>query len=120
VFEEVTGRPRPKLKLPVGVMAGVAEVTSFFYNTFSPETPQRFTPAAVRILRQQRRADIGKARTELGFEPTSIRKAVHEAYADFARRGLVPARVGTAAEAPAPRREKTSTTEGAASAGESR
>ena len=110
IFEEVTGRPRPKLKLPVGVMAGVAEVTSFFYNNFSPETPQRFTPAAVRILRQQRHADVSKARSELGYEPTSIRKALHEAYADFARRGLVPARPGTAAETPAPRREKNVTT----------
>ena len=120
IFEEVTGRPRPKLKLPVGVMAGVAEVTSFFYNNFSPETPQRFTPAAVRILRQQRHADVSKARSELGYEPSSIRRALHEAYADFARRGLVPARPGTAAEAPAARREKTSTSKEVVSAGESR
>jgi len=120
IFEEVTGRPRPKLKLPVGVMAGVAEVTSFFYNNFSPETPQRFTPAAVRILRQQRHADVSKARSELGYEPSSIRKALHEAYADFARRGLVPARPGTAAEAPAARKEKTAPKTEAVSAGENR
>ncbi len=98
IFEEVTGRPRPRLKLPANVMAGVAEVTSFFYNNFSPTTPQRFTPAAVRILKQQRHADTSKARAELGYEPTSIRKAVHEAYADFARRGLVHVRPGTAAQ----------------------
>jgi len=98
IFEEVTGRPRPRLKLPADVMAGVAVVSSFFYNNFSPTTPQRFTPAAVRILKQQRHADTSKARTELGFEPTSIRKAVHEAYADFARRGLVPARPGTSVQ----------------------
>ena len=120
IFEEVTGRPRPRLKLPVGVMAGVAEVTSFFYNNFSPETPQRFTPAAVRILRQQRHADISKARSELGYEPTSLRKAVHEAYADFARRGLVPARPGTAAETPPPRKDRGGKTSQRASAGESR
>ena len=107
IFEEVTGRPRPKLRLSVGVMAGVAEVTSFFYNNFSPTTPQRFTPAAVRILRQQRHADVSKAKSELGYEPTGIRKALHEAYADFARRGLVPARPGTAAETPPARKEKT-------------
>jgi len=98
IFEEVTGRPRPRLKLPADVMAGVAVVSSFFYNNFSPTTPQRFTPAAVRILKQQRHADTSKARAELGYEPTSIRKAVHEAYADFARRGLVPARPGTSVQ----------------------
>jgi hydroxymethylglutaryl-CoA reductase len=100
IFEEVTGRPRPRLKLPPSVMTGVAEVTHFVVSTFSPTTFQRLTPAAIRILQQQRHADTSKARTELGFEPTSVRKAVHEAYADFARRGMVPVRPGTAAQEP--------------------
>ena len=92
LFEEVSGRPRPRFRLDPRVMAGVAEVSSRVMSTFFPDAPQRFTPAAVRILRQQRRADTTKARTELGFVPGSLRRAVHEAYADFARRGLVPAR----------------------------
>jgi degradative hydroxymethylglutaryl-CoA reductase len=96
IFEEVTGRPRPRVKLPASVMAGVAEVSSFLYNTFSPDTPQRFTPGAVRILRKRRKADTSKAQRELGYRPTSIRAAVHDAYADFARRGMVPVRAGTA------------------------
>ncbi|NUP14226.1 MAG: squalene/phytoene synthase family protein [Polyangiaceae bacterium] len=91
IFEEVTGRPRPKLRLPPTVMAGVAQVSSFFMSTFFPEKPQRFTPAAVRLLRMERKADTTKAQTELGFKPTSIRPAINEAYVDFARRGLVPA-----------------------------
>jgi nucleoside-diphosphate-sugar epimerase len=90
IFEEVSGRPRPKLRLPAPVMAGVAEVTTFVLTNFFPSVPQRFTPGAVRILRMGRHADITKARTELGYVPTSIRQAVHDAYADFARRGLVP------------------------------
>jgi hydroxymethylglutaryl-CoA reductase len=90
VFEEVSGRPRPKLKLPPTLMAGVAEVTSLFMSTFFPETPQRFTPAAVRLLRMERKADTSKAQTELGYRPTSVRTAIHEAYAQFAERGLVP------------------------------
>lgn len=92
LYEEVSGRPRPRLKLDPRVMAGFAEIAAPFMKTFFPGTPPRFTPAAVRILRQQRRTDITKARTELGYEPTSMRRAIHEAYADFARRGLVPAR----------------------------
>ena len=91
LFEEVTGRRRPFVKLPPALMAGFAELSSRFLNTFFPNAPQRFTPGAVRILRMQRKADLSKARNELGYEPTSIRKAVHDAYADFARRGLVPA-----------------------------
>jgi nucleoside-diphosphate-sugar epimerase len=91
VFEEVSGRPRPRLRLPPPVMAGLAQVSTFVLTKFFPTVPQRFTPGAVRILRMQRHADIQKAKTELGYVPTSTRAAIHEAYADFARRGLVPA-----------------------------
>jgi len=91
-FEEVTGRPRPRWRLSPPVMAVLAGVTSFVTTRLRPGAPQRFTPGAVRLLRQGRRADTTRARTELGFTPTAVRDAVREAYADFARRGLVPAR----------------------------
>jgi nucleoside-diphosphate-sugar epimerase len=90
VFEEVSGHRRPRLRLPPTVMAGIAQVSTFVLTKFFPSVPQRFTPGAVRILRMQRHADIRKARTELGYVPTSTRTAIHEAYADFVRRGLVP------------------------------
>jgi hypothetical protein len=38
----------------------------------------------------ERKADTSKAQTELGYRPTSVRTAIHEAYAQFAERGLVP------------------------------
>lgn len=71
-------------------MAPLAEVSSFVMSNLFPARAQRFTPEAVRLLRQQRRADITKARVELGYTPTDLRTAIHDAYADFARRGLVP------------------------------
>ena len=91
-WEEITGRPRPRVRLPADAMAGVAKVSSFVLGNFFPESPQRFTPAAVRILKKERRADTSKAQRELGYRPTSVRHAFHEAYEDFARRGLVPGR----------------------------
>jgi nucleoside-diphosphate-sugar epimerase len=90
MFEEVTGRKRPWLRLPPPLMAGIAEVSSFVLTNFFPNRPQRFTPAAVRFLRMQRKADCSKARRELGYEPTSIARAVREAYDCFVRRGLIP------------------------------
>jgi nucleoside-diphosphate-sugar epimerase/phytoene/squalene synthetase len=93
IFEEVTGVPRPKLRLPPRLMYGLAHVTSFVLSSFFPTAFQRFTPDAVRILRLQRRADTSKAREELGFTPTSIKDAIGDAYDDFARRGLVPPRM---------------------------
>jgi nucleoside-diphosphate-sugar epimerase len=92
LFEEVTGRPRPRLRLPPPLMAGLAEIVSFVTTRIRPHASPRFTPGAVRLLRMGRRADTTKAQRELGFTPTSVREAIFAAYADFARRGLVPAR----------------------------
>jgi nucleoside-diphosphate-sugar epimerase len=92
LYETLTGRPRPRWRLSPALMAGLAEVASFFTTRFAPHAPQRFTPHAVRLLRMGRRADITKARTELGYTPTSVDEAVREAYEDFVRRGVIPAR----------------------------
>jgi nucleoside-diphosphate-sugar epimerase len=87
IYEGVTGRRRPRLRLPGPVMSGLAEAVNFVVMRMAPSVEPRFTPGAVRILRMHRRADITKARTELGFQPGSIEDAVREAHADFVRRG---------------------------------
>jgi 3beta-hydroxysteroid-4beta-carboxylate 3-dehydrogenase (decarboxylating) len=89
IYEEVTGRRRPRLRLPPPLMAGIARVVDAVVTRIAPHVEPRFTSGAVRILRMGRRADISKARTQLGFEPTSIEDAVREAYDDFVRRGLL-------------------------------
>jgi nucleoside-diphosphate-sugar epimerase len=89
IFSDVTGQAKPRIKLPPQVMAALAQVSSFVLSNFFPKVPQRFTPGAVRILRQGRHADTSKAKNELGFMPTSIRSAVEQAHEDFVRRGLL-------------------------------
>jgi nucleoside-diphosphate-sugar epimerase len=89
IYEAVTGRPRPRLRLPPAVMLGLAHVTAYARRCLAPNAPQRFTPGAVRILRMQRRANIAKARTELGYQPTTIRQAIEEQYAFFVSQGRI-------------------------------
>lgn len=89
MYERVTGRPRPRLRVPPPLMAGLAEMLDFFVRRLAPDVEPRFTPGAVRILRMHRRADITKARTELGYQPTSVEDAVRDAYEDFVRRGKI-------------------------------
>ncbi len=107
VFEEATGRPRPRFRVPVPLMKTMAHVSTFVLSNFFPNVQQRFTPAAVRLLNMQRKADTSKAQRELGFSPTDIRTAIHEAYAHFAERGLVPQSpsltASGASEAPKPK-----------------
>ena len=81
LFEEVSGVPRPHRRIPTRLMLVFSEAASFYLSRFHPSFPQRFTPGAIRLLQKRRHADIGKARRELGYQPTSIRAAVHEAYA---------------------------------------
>jgi nucleoside-diphosphate-sugar epimerase len=73
-------------------MATIAGITSPIITRFFPGKVQRLTPGAVRVLRQMRRADTTKSRTELGFRPTPIRDAIQAAYDDFVRRGLITPR----------------------------
>ena len=81
LFEEVSGVPRPRRRMPTRLMLVFSEAASFYLSRFHPDFPQRFTPGAIRLLKKRRHADTGKARRELGYRPTTIRDAVHEAYA---------------------------------------
>lgn len=89
MFEEVTGRKRPPIRLPPGAMSAIAQLVDPFVTRWIPPERHRLTPAAVHILRLGRRADISKARKELGYEPTAIADAVREAYAFYRERGMI-------------------------------
>ncbi|RMG98471.1 MAG: NAD-dependent epimerase/dehydratase family protein [Deltaproteobacteria bacterium] len=88
-FEAAAGLKRPMLKIPSRLMAGVTGVYSGVLSRYFPNVPQRLTPGAIAILRMGRRADTSKAERELGFRPTSIRKAVEDAYEFFTRQGMM-------------------------------
>ncbi len=81
LYEEVSGIPRPHRRIPARAMLAFSEVASFYLSRFHPSFPQRFTPGAIRLLQKCRHANTNKAKQELGYRPTSIRAAVHEAYA---------------------------------------
>jgi nucleoside-diphosphate-sugar epimerase len=95
IFREVTGQPLPRLRLPPVIMAAIAEVSDKTWFRLFPNAPRRFTPAAVRLLSMHRRVTLDKARQELGYEPTALADAVHDAYEDFVRRGVITPRERT-------------------------
>ncbi len=80
-YEEVSGVKSPARRIPTPLMYVFSEVASYYLSRCHPNFPQRFTPGAIRLLKQCRHANTEKARQELGFRPTSIRDAFHEAYA---------------------------------------
>ena len=82
-LEEITGKPRPRLRLPPPVMAAIASVASPVMSALAPNRPQWLTPGAIHLLRMRRRADCTKAKQELGYAPTSVKEAVREAHEWF-------------------------------------
>lgn len=88
LFSRVTGKP-PPLRVPPAVMAVAAEVAALVMPRLIPSAQQLLTPAAIRILRQNCRADTSKAQHELGFRPTPIEAAVREAYDWFVAQGVI-------------------------------
>ncbi len=89
MFQRATGRRRPPVRLPTAVMMGAAQVSSPVLTRLFPRGQQLVTPAAVRLLAMRRRADSTRACVELGFRPSPIEDAVHAAYEDFVRRGII-------------------------------
>ena len=89
LFQEVSGVKRPRREIPVGLMLAFSEVASYALSRFYPSYPQRFTPGAIRLLQQRRHADTSKAKEELGFQPTTIRSAIQDAYAFHHQRGAI-------------------------------
>ena len=81
LYQEVSGIPRPRRRIPASLMYVFSEAASFYLSRVHPDFPQRFTPGAIRLLKKRRHANLNKAKQELGYRPTSIRDAVHEAYA---------------------------------------
>lgn len=92
MFEVVTGRRRSLVRLPPLAMRAAARLVDPIVTRWVPPERHRLTPAAVHILTLNRRADVTKARTELGFEPTSIETAIRDAYEWFCARTPGPDR----------------------------
>jgi nucleoside-diphosphate-sugar epimerase len=95
VMSRVTGRRKPLLRLPAPVMAVISEISTRILKVVAPESPQRLTPGAVRILRMCRQADTSKAKKELGFVPTPIEDAIREQFEWFVSEGKIQGKQGT-------------------------
>jgi len=90
LFQEVTGIKRSSRRIPPRTMLVASEIISYYLSRFHPSVPQRFTPGAIRLLQKRRHANTSKAKNELGFKPSTIRNAIHQAYAfHYARNAII-------------------------------
>ena len=89
LWATVTACQKHPRRLPAWLVYAGAKVADALPSRRLPGARQRFTAGAIQLLQLGRRADIHKARVELGYQPTSIAAAVTAAYEDFVRRGMI-------------------------------
>jgi dihydroflavonol-4-reductase len=83
---EITGRPMPKWRAPYALALGAAycdELRCVIAGS-EPNVPLE----GVRLSRERMYADSSKARTELGYEATSVKPALERAVAWYRQAGL--------------------------------
>ncbi len=99
---EVAGIQRKLIEIPIDLVGTVAALYSGTLARFFPKASQRLTPGSIAVLKARRRVDISKARRELGYEPTSMREAIAEAYEFFCREGMITRNPSVGVSAPHP------------------
>jgi dihydroflavonol-4-reductase len=88
MLAEISGIPAPTVKLAYGVVLPMAYLAEFWARHVSHREP-RMTLTAVRMAKKYMYFDSSKAMQELGYAPTSVRRALEEAVEWFKGHGYV-------------------------------
>lgn len=84
---EDTGRPRPRLRVPPGLMLAVSVPKDFIEARFFPNKYPRFNEHSIRLLTSGKYGTNSKARRELGLSPTPVRQAFRDSVTWFRDNG---------------------------------
>jgi dihydroflavonol-4-reductase len=76
ILEAVTGKSRPKIKLPYWLMYTVGFFAEFYYKAAGKEAV--ITRGSARILKSDLKASSEKAKKELGFSPRSVSESFRD------------------------------------------
>lgn len=78
ILSEITGRPKPGVKIPAGLLQRISVVKDYIERKYFPEKIPRFNYHSIRLLRSGKYGDNSKAVRELGLQPTSVEDAYVE------------------------------------------
>jgi nucleoside-diphosphate-sugar epimerase len=84
---EDTGRPRPRLRIPAGLMLAVSLPKDFIEARFFPDKYPRFNQHSIRLLTSGKYGSNHKACRELGLSPTPVRQAFRDSVSWFRDNG---------------------------------
>jgi len=78
ILEDVTGKKKPKVKMPYWLMYSVGFFAEFYYKATNKEAV--ITRDSARILKSDLRASSEKAKRELGFDPRPIKETFKDQF----------------------------------------
>ncbi|HEY0468925.1 MAG TPA: SDR family oxidoreductase [Polyangiaceae bacterium] len=84
---EDTGRPRPRLRVPAGLMLAISVPKDFLEARLFPDKYPRFNQHSIRLLTSGKFGTNRKACQELGLSPTPIRQAFRDSVTWFRENG---------------------------------
>jgi hopanoid-associated sugar epimerase len=84
---EDTGRPRPRLRVPPGLMLAISVPKDLIEARFFPGKYPRFNQHSIRLLTSGKYGTNLKARRELGLSPTPLRQAFRDSVTWFRDNG---------------------------------
>jgi len=84
---EDTGRPRPRFRIPAGLMLAISVPKDFIEARFFPDKYPRFNQHSIRLLTSGKYGSNHKARRELGLSPTPVRQAFRDSVIWFRDNG---------------------------------
>ncbi|HET7543067.1 MAG TPA: SDR family oxidoreductase [Polyangiaceae bacterium] len=84
---EDTGRPRPRLRVPPGLMLAISVPKDMIEARFFPSKYPRFNQHSIRLLTSGKYGTNSKARRELGLTPTALRQAFRDSVTWFRENG---------------------------------
>ena len=84
---EDTGRPRPRWRIPAGLMLALSVPKDFVEARFFPDKYPRFNQHSIRLLTSGKYGSNHKACRELGLAPTPVRQAFRDSVSWFRDNG---------------------------------
>lgn len=86
---ELTGKPKPKLRIPTGLMQNIAIIKDWIERKFFPNVIPRFNYHSIRLLQSGKYGTNAKAVKELGLKPTPVKEAYRESVDWFRKEGVI-------------------------------
>ena len=89
-LQELTGVPKPGIRIPIALMQNIAIVKDWVEKKYFPNAYPRFNYHSIRLLQSGKCGDNSRAIRELGLKPSSVKEAYRQSVEWFRENNYLP------------------------------